>query len=87
MTVSIRPEALTLGPTVPIGSNRFAATVERLVFRGEVREVYLQGPNDWPVVALTLQSQSHALREGQNLTVSVSPEQVVVLPEAFEVPN
>jgi hypothetical protein len=36
---------------------------------------------------LTLQSQSHALREGQNLTVSVSPEQVVVLPEAFEVPN
>jgi ABC-type Fe3+/spermidine/putrescine transport system ATPase subunit len=87
VTVSIRPEALTLGPTVPIGSNRFAATVERLVFRGEVREVFLQGPNDWPVVALTLQSQSHALREGQNLTVSVSPEQVVVLPEAFEVPN
>ena len=87
VTVSIRPEALTLGPTVPIGSNRFAATVERLAFRGEVREVYLQGPNDWPVVALTLQSQSHALREGQNVTVSVSPEQVVVLPEEFPVPS
>jgi ABC-type Fe3+/spermidine/putrescine transport system ATPase subunit len=79
VTVSIRPESIALGPAVPPGSNRFAATVERLVFLGEVRQVHLRGPGDWPVVALALQSQSHQLREGQSLTFSVPPEQVVVL--------
>lgn len=79
VTVSIRPESIALGPAVPPGSNRFAAAVERLVFLGEVRQVHLRGPGDWPVVALALQSQSHQLREGQSLTFSVPPEQVVVL--------
>jgi ABC-type Fe3+/spermidine/putrescine transport system ATPase subunit len=79
VTLAIRPEALGIGPSVPPGSNRFPATVERLVFFGEVRQVHLRGPGDWPIVALTLQSQSHALREGQGLTLSVSPEYVIVL--------
>src|SRR5437868_5079621 len=74
VTLSIRPEALTIGPNVPPGSNRVAATVERLIFLGEVRQVHLRGPGDWPIVALTLQSQSHHLREGQSLTLSVPPE-------------
>jgi ABC-type Fe3+/spermidine/putrescine transport system ATPase subunit len=79
VTVSIRPEALALGPTVPAGSNRFPATVERLVFLGETRRVHLRAPGDWPVCALALQSQSQGLREGQSLTLSVPPEHVVVL--------
>jgi ABC-type Fe3+/spermidine/putrescine transport system ATPase subunit len=79
VTLAIRPEALGIGPNVPPGSNRFPATVERLVFFGEVRQVHLRGPGDWPIVALTLQSQSHALREGQSLTLSVPPEHVIVL--------
>lgn len=79
VTVSIRPEAISLGPSVPPNSNRFAATIERLVFLGEVRQVHLRGPGDWPVVALALQSQSQSLREGQSLTISVPPELVVVL--------
>lgn len=79
VTVAIRPDALALGPSVPPGSNRFAASVERQVFLGEVREVYLRGPGDWPVTALTLQGLSAGLREGQSLTVSVPPEFVVVL--------
>jgi ABC-type Fe3+/spermidine/putrescine transport system ATPase subunit len=87
VTVSIRPESLSLGPTVPPGSNRFPATVERLVFLGETRQVHLRAPGDWPVSALTLQSQSQALREGQSLTLSVPPEHVVVLPGKYAVPR
>jgi ABC-type Fe3+/spermidine/putrescine transport system ATPase subunit len=87
VTVSIRPESLAIGPSVPAGSNRFAATIERLVFLGEVRQVHLRAPGDWPVFALALQSQSNHLREGQALTVSVPPEHVVVLPGKFAVPH
>ena len=87
VTLSIRPEALVLGPSVPAGSNRFAATVERLVFRGEVREVHLRGPGDWPMLALALQTQSQGLREGQSVTLSVPPEHVVVLLGKYAVPR
>ncbi len=87
VTISIRPDSLALGPNVTPGANRFPATVERLVFLGEVREVHLRGPGDWPVFALALQSQSQLLREGQSLTLSVLPEQVVVLPGKYAVPH
>jgi ABC-type Fe3+/spermidine/putrescine transport system ATPase subunit len=87
VTVSIRPEALSIGPTVPPGSNRFAATVERLVFRGATRHIHLRGPGDWPVVATALQSQSQTVREGQGLTLAVAPDHVVVLPGKYAVPK
>jgi ABC-type Fe3+/spermidine/putrescine transport system ATPase subunit len=87
VTVSIRPEALSIGPSVPPGSNRFPATVERLVFLGEVRQIHLRGPGDWPVTATALQSQSQSLREGQGLTLSVPPEYVVVLPGKYAMPR
>jgi ABC-type Fe3+/spermidine/putrescine transport system ATPase subunit len=87
VTVSIRPEALSFGPTVPPGSNRFPATVERLVFLGETRRVHLRAPGDCPVCALALQSQSQTLREGQGLTLSVPPEHVVVLPGRYAAPR
>lgn len=61
-------------------ANRFLATIERQCFLGETRQIHLRGPGDWPVVALTLQTQSGAFREGQSVTVSVPPEFVVVLP-------
>ena len=82
VTLLIRPEALGLGP-VPVGSNRFAATVERLVFLGETREIRLRGPGDWPIVVKSLQSQSNSLREGQSLSVSVAPDAVVILPGKY----
>ena len=85
VTVSIRPESLAIGNAVPSGSNRFPATIERLVFLGDVRQIHLRGPNDWPVQALALQSLSRNLREGQSLTLSVPPEQVVVLPGKYAV--
>ena len=83
VTIALRPEALGIGPNAPFDANRFAATVERLVFQGELRQIHLRGPNDWPVIALALQSQSQWLREGQSLTVHVTPEHVVVLPARY----
>ncbi len=82
VTVAIRPESIGLGP-VPVGSNRFSATLERQTFLGEVRQVDLRGPGDWPITALALQGQAVNLREGQGVTASVSPEFVVVLPGKF----
>lgn len=83
VTISLRPETLTATSSVPTGWNRFPATVERIVFRGAVREVHARGPGDWPVLISVLQSQSPGLREGQSLTLSVAPEHVVVLPGKF----
>jgi ABC-type Fe3+/spermidine/putrescine transport system ATPase subunit len=83
VTVALRPEALEIGPNAATDANRFAATVERLVFLGEVRQIHLRAANDWPVVALALQSQSQSLREGQGLTVHVRPDHVVVLASKF----
>jgi ABC-type Fe3+/spermidine/putrescine transport system ATPase subunit len=86
-TVALRPEAVGLAASPPADANRFAATVERIVFLGELRQVHLRGPNDWPVVALALQSQSRTLREGQSVTAAVLPEHVVVLPARYAMAN
>jgi ABC-type Fe3+/spermidine/putrescine transport system ATPase subunit len=87
VTISIRPETLSLGPTVPPDWNRFPATIERIIFRGDIRELELRGPGDWPVTARLLQSQCPGLREGQSLTLSVAPEFVTLLPGKFAVGN
>jgi ABC-type Fe3+/spermidine/putrescine transport system ATPase subunit len=85
VTISVRPETIFVGPTTPAGWNRFPATIERIIFRGEVRQIHARGPGDWPIIVSALQSQSQNLREGQNLTLSVAPEHVVVLPGKFAV--
>jgi len=85
VTISIRPETLALGPSVPADSNRFPATIERVVFHGGSREILLRGPGDWPVTALALQCHSANLREGQTVTLSVSPENVTLLMGKFAV--
>jgi ABC-type Fe3+/spermidine/putrescine transport system ATPase subunit len=79
VTISIRPETLSLGPSIPPDWNRFPGTIERIVFRGDIRQVELRGPGDWPITVRALQSQSGGLREGQSVTLSVSPENVTVL--------
>jgi ABC-type Fe3+/spermidine/putrescine transport system ATPase subunit len=85
VTISVRPETLLVGPTIPAGWNRFPATVERITFRGDMRQIQARGPGDWPVAISAIQSQSQGVREGQSLTVSVAPEHVVVLPGKFAV--
>jgi ABC-type Fe3+/spermidine/putrescine transport system ATPase subunit len=85
VTISVRPETVSLGPTTPAGWNRFPATIERVVFRGEIRQIHTRGPGDWPIMVSALQSQSQNVREGQVVTLSVAPEHVVVLPGKFTV--
>jgi ABC-type Fe3+/spermidine/putrescine transport system ATPase subunit len=85
VTISVRPETLAVGPTIPAGWNRFPATIERIVFRGNLRQLQTRGPGDWPITVSVLQSQSQGFREGQSLTLSVAPEHVVVLPGKFAV--
>jgi len=87
VTVSIRPESIALGPGLPPDSNRFSATIERLVFLGAVRQVHLRGPGDWPVIATALQSQSQQLREGQSLMIGVPSPLVVVLLGKYAMPK
>jgi len=83
VTVTVRPETLAFGPTIPPGWNRFPAMIERIEFRGELRHIHARGPGDWPVIFSAIQSLSQNLREGQSLTLSVAPENVVVLPGKF----
>jgi ABC-type Fe3+/spermidine/putrescine transport system ATPase subunit len=85
VTISVRPETLVVGPTIPAGWNRFPASIERIVFRGHLRQLHTRGPGDWPITVSVLQSHSHGLREGQSVTLSVAPEHVVVLPGKFAV--
>jgi ABC-type Fe3+/spermidine/putrescine transport system ATPase subunit len=85
VTISVRPETLALGPAIPPGWNRFPATIERIMFRGPLRQIQARGPGDWPITISVLQSHSHQLREGQSLTLAVAPEHVVVLPGKFAV--
>jgi ABC-type Fe3+/spermidine/putrescine transport system ATPase subunit len=85
VTISVRPETISVGPSTPAGWNRFPATIERIIFRGELRQIHARGPGDWPIIVSALQSQSQSLREGQSLTLSVAPEHVVVLPGKFAV--
>lgn len=87
VSIAIRPEALRFGPAIPADANRFAATLERQVFVGDVRHLHLRGPGDWPIQALALQVGSQGLREGQSLTVAVQPEHVVVMPGRFAAPR
>jgi ABC-type Fe3+/spermidine/putrescine transport system ATPase subunit len=87
VTVTVRPETLAFGPTIPPGWNRFPAMIERIEFRGELRQIHARGPGDWPVVFSAIQSLSQNLREGQSLTLSVAPENVVVLPGKFALGN
>ncbi|WP_152054065.1 ABC transporter ATP-binding protein [Tautonia marina] len=79
VTVAIRPESIRLGPNLPVDANRFQVTVERQVFQGALRSIDLRGPGDWPLVASALHPQAPDLREGQPLTVAVTPDHVVVL--------
>ena len=85
VTISVRPETVSVGPSTPAGWNRFPATIERIIFRGELRQIHARGPGDWPIIISALQSQTRSLRPGQSLTLSVAPEHVVVLSGKFAV--
>ncbi len=85
VTISIRPDTLSTSAAGPVNWNRFPATLERIVFRGETCHVQARAKGDWPVTLAPLQSQAKDLREGQSVTLAVAPENVVVLPGRFAV--
>jgi ABC-type Fe3+/spermidine/putrescine transport system ATPase subunit len=85
VTISVRPETVSLGPTIPPGWNRFPATLERITFRGGMRQIHARGPGEWPITISALQSLTSSLREGQSVTLCVAPEHVVVLAGKFAV--
>ncbi len=85
VTISIRPDALSTSAAGPVNWNRFPATLERILFRGELCHVHARAKGDWPVIFAPLQSQAKDLREGQSATLAVAPENVVVLPGRFAV--
>jgi ABC-type Fe3+/spermidine/putrescine transport system ATPase subunit len=87
VTVAIRPESLSIGPSIPPGANRFVATIERQVLLGAIRQLSLRGPGDWPLAVTALQAQSDGLREGQTLTLWVAPDFVVLLPSKSSAPR
>jgi len=77
---SIRPQALSL--VASDGSNRIAGTVEHLAFLGELLEVRVKTAADVSLNVVALPQQANRCRPGAIVTLSVSPEQVVVLEEA-----
>jgi iron(III) transport system ATP-binding protein len=76
---SIRPEALALDG--PADGNRITATVERVAFLGEILYVHLRADGQVPLLALGLQGGWHRWQPGATVTLTVPPEQVVVLTE------
>jgi putative spermidine/putrescine transport system ATP-binding protein len=52
VTVALRPEAVTVGPTAPAEApNRVAGTVEQVVYRGYVSHIYLRLDNGTVLIA------------------------------------
>ena len=75
---SIRPEAIRLSVPNDYG-NRITATVERTAFLGEVLYVHLRAGQDLTLLMLALQSGCEPCQSGATLTLSVAPEQVIVM--------
>ena len=85
VTVSVRPETLLLGPTIPAGWNRFPATIERITFRGGCARFRRAARATGRSPCRRSRASRRHVREGQSLTLSVAPEHVVVLPGKFAV--
>jgi ABC-type sulfate/molybdate transport systems ATPase subunit len=80
----VRPESITISSTGGSGANRFQATVVRRSVRGPLCFVELVGPSDWSGTVLLMRNASHTVRDGQTLSVGITPEAVFVVPGAAE---
>ncbi len=76
---SVRPHALTVDET-GTGPNRIPAVVEQLAFLGELLHVRLIAVGNTRLEMISLPHGATALKPGANITLTVSPEQVVLLP-------
>jgi iron(III) transport system ATP-binding protein len=77
---SIRPQALAVDAT-GTAPNRITAVVERLAFLGEFLHVELTAVGNTRLEMISLPHTAGGIRPGQTVTLTVPPEQVVVLSE------
>ncbi len=87
VTISIRPETLSTAPGGPINMNRFPAVLERIDFRGSSCLLHARARGDAVVTLMPREWQARELKANANLTLSVAPEHVVILPGRFAVPG
>jgi iron(III) transport system ATP-binding protein len=76
---SIRPHALTLGASDRTAPNRIAAQVEQVAFLGELVHVRVLAAEKVPLLVTSLPHAAVRLRAGDAVSLSVPPEQVVLL--------
>ena len=74
----VRPESIALSPPAGPAPNRFWAKLEREVFLGEIRHVYLRSGNT-ALLSYRLQVQSDAAQSGSEIDFSIDPHDVTVL--------
>jgi iron(III) transport system ATP-binding protein len=77
----VRPQALTL-EAPPGETNRFGARVEEVTFLGELVQLRVRAADDTPLSVLSLPRTAAHLKPGDAVTLSVPPEQVVLVEDA-----
>jgi iron(III) transport system ATP-binding protein len=77
---SIRPHAWTLA-TENQGPNRFVGRVEQVTFLGEVLELTVRAAAQTPIAVTALPQAAGRLQPGDAVTLSVVPDDVVILAE------
>jgi iron(III) transport system ATP-binding protein len=78
---SLRPQALALGPTRE-GGNLIPGRVEQVAFLGEVVQVRVRAAGETALNVVSLPHTTARLKPGDAVTLTVPPDQVVILPEA-----
>lgn len=78
---SIRPQALTVANGDASGPNRIGAVVESTAFFGEVVHVRVLATGKVPLLVVSLPHAAGRLKAGDAVTLTVPPEQVVLIRE------
>lgn len=79
VTCCVRPESIALEPAAKVSTNRIRARVEREVFLGEVRHVFLRA-GSCDLLCYRLQSDPFRTSSGMEVDCVVTHDRVVVLP-------
>lgn len=78
---SIRPQSLALANGEASGANRIGAVVDSVSFFGELLQVRLLADGKLPLLMATLPQVAGKLKAGDAVTLTVPPEQVVLIRE------
>jgi iron(III) transport system ATP-binding protein len=73
---SIRPQDLTLDPMPTV--NRISAKVKQISFLGEMVQLQVMAAGPTPLAMMCLPHMVHQLKPGDDITVTVGAEQVVI---------